>query len=332
MCNQDEVMMKLDYVEAARKVLQIERDAIDQVSAQLSQSFNDAIQLFLQSLESGGKIVIVGVGKSGNIGIKIAATLNSTGATAVLLNSQDALHGDLGIISPNDAVLAMSYSGETPELLTLLPYIQLQQVPIIALTKNPHSTLAQHARHTIDASVEQEACPLNLAPTSSSTAMLALGDALAMVLLQARGFTKEDFAKYHPGGSLGRALLTTVNDIMRVGDAIPTVAPNATVLDSLTAMSAKKAGICLIIEDEQLRGIFTHGDFVRLYTRNPNAGTQGIAQVMTTEPVTMIEGRLAVEAVNILREYSIDDLVVLSESGTPVGIVDSQDLAKHKLV
>ena len=320
------------YLELAKQVLEIEKEALDRVSQNLGSAFEDAIEVLMKSLQDKGKIVVVGVGKSGNIGNKIAATFNSTGATAVVLSSQDALHGDLGLISEGDVILAMSYSGETPELLNLLPHMKHQGTPIIALTSKPESTLGQNAHLVLDSSVAKEACPLNLAPTSSSTAMLALGDALAMVLLDARGFTKEDFARYHPGGSLGKALLTSVRDIMRGESAVPKVSENASVLDTLREMSEKKAGICLVLENEELRGILTHGDFVRLYTVDHNAGDKPIREVMTQNPVTIEESLLAVEAVNLLREHRIDDLVVVNESGSPVGIIDSQDLAKHKLL
>jgi len=322
----------MNYLEAARKVIEIEKQGLEQVSERLSNSFEQAVKLLHTCLDNKGKIVIIGVGKSGNIGNKIAATFNSTGATAVLLNAQDALHGDLGIISEHDAVIAMSYSGETPEMLNLIPFIKRQEIDIIALTSKPNSRLGKLANLVLDSSVEKEACPLNLAPTSSSTAMLALGDALAMVLLEARGFTKDDFAQYHPGGTIGKVLLTTVKDIMRSGEDIPTVSAGATVLESLQEMSDKKAGICLIVENDQLKGVLTHGDFVRLYTSDYNAGELPITEVMTKKPVTLPEGQLAVEAINILKHNRIDDLVIVNKSGIPVGIIDSQDLARNQLL
>ncbi len=322
----------MNYLEAAQKVIEIEREALQQVSEQLTESFEEAVKLLQNCLDQNGKIVIIGVGKSGNIGNKIAATFNSTGATAVLLNAQDALHGDLGMISEQDVILAMSYSGETPEMLNLIPFIKLHNVAIIALTSKPDSSLGKLANYVLDSSVEKEACPLNLAPTSSSTAMLALGDALAMVLLEARGFTKDDFAKFHPGGSIGKALLTTVKDIMRSGDGLPVVSPDATVLESLQEMSNKNAGICIILSENKLQGILTHGDFVRLYTSDHSAGQRNIAEVMTKNPITLEQNQLAIEAVNTLREHRIDDLVITNTSGAPVGIIDSQDLARHKLL
>lgn len=322
----------MNHLEAAKRVLSIEQNAIQYVSDRLSENFTEAVILIQNSLERKGKIIVIGVGKSGNIGNKIAATFNSTGATAVILNAQDALHGDLGLINDEDVVLAMSYSGETPEMLSLLPHIKSRGVEIVALTSKPNSSLGRQAQVVIDSSVEQEACPLNLAPTSSSTAMLALGDALAMVLLEARGFTKDDFAKFHPGGSLGRALLTRVNDIMRSGDQLPVVSSTATVLETLKEMSSKNAGICLIVAEGKLAGILTHGDFVRLYTSDHNAGERCISEVMTKDPITVKDGQLAVEAVKILSEHRIDDIVIVNGANEAIGIIDSQDLSRLKLL
>jgi len=277
---------------------------------------------------------VVGIGKSGNIGHKIVATLNSTGATAVLLNSQDALHGDLGLLSDGDAVIAMSSSGETRELLDLLPFIKRFEVSIIALTGRPDSTLARLSEVTLDTSVEREACPLNLAPTSSSTAMLVMGDALAMVLLEDRGFTEEDFARYHPGGSLGRALLTRVSDIMRADAALPTVRDDqATVLDALHAMTRARAGACLVLTDSgKLAGIFTHGDFARSFQKDPMLGAKPVADLMTRNPVTVRADALAVEAIKSIGKNRIDDIIVLDAAGIPVGLIDTQDLARLKIV
>ena len=210
----------MDALDKARSVIRIEIDGLEAMLGSLDDSFTKAVDILNGSISDSGKIVVVGVGKSGNIGHKIAATLNSTGSTAVVLNSQNALHGDLGLLSDGDAVLALSYSGETSELLDLLPFIKRFEVGIVALSGKPDSTLGQHSDVVLDTSVAREACPLNLAPTASSTSMLVMGDALAMVLLEARGFTEKDFAKFHPGGALGRALLTKVSDIMRSGDLL----------------------------------------------------------------------------------------------------------------
>jgi arabinose-5-phosphate isomerase len=323
----------MDHLALARNVIGIETEGLLRMSSRLDDRFIAAVGLIQRTLDNRGKIVVVGVGKSGNIGHKIAATLNSTGATAVVLNSQNALHGDLGLISDGDAVLLLSYSGETSELLDLIPFIKRFDVQLIALTGQPRSSLSKLSDITLDTSVEREACPLNLAPTSSSTAMLVMGDALAMVLLQARGFTEEDFARYHPGGSLGMALLTRVADIMRGGDALPTVAEDALVLDALIAMNAARAGACLILTpDGFLAGIFTHGDFARGYQKDPAIGERPIAGLMTRSPITVQADSLAVEAVKTIGLNRIDDIVVLGSDGRPTGLVDTQDFARLKII
>lgn len=292
-----------------------------------------AVKMLQGVLESRGKIVVVGVGKSGNIGLKIAATLNSTGATAVVLDSQNALHGDLGLLSDGDAVIALSYSGETRELLDLLPFIKRFDVKIIAMTGKLNSTLSGFSEVTLDTSVEREACPLNLAPTSSSTAMLVMGDALAMVLLEARGFTEADFARFHPGGSLGRALLTRVSDIMRADAAVPSVGEDADVFAALDAMNRARAGACLILDGGgRMVGIFTHGDFARSFRSDPTLGGKPVATLMTRNPITVPADSLAVEVLKTIGQNRIDDIVVLSAEGRPVGLIDTQDLARLKIV
>lgn len=323
----------MDILARARTVIDLETQGLVRMAERLDDGFSTAVELLRVALETRGKIVVVGVGKSGNIGHKIAATLNSTGSTAVVLHSQNALHGDLGLISDGDAVIALSYSGETRELLDLLPFIKRFDVKLIALTGDPDSTLARLSDAMLDTSVEREACPLNLAPTSSSTAMLVMGDALAMVLLEARGFTKEDFARYHPGGSLGRALLTRVADIMRTGDQFPTADSSATVLDAVQAMNRARAGACVITDESgALAGVFTHGDFARGYARDPLLGSKPVADLMTRKPITLQADCLAVEALNTLGKHRIDDVVVVDKNGMAVGLVDTQDLARFKVV
>ncbi len=322
----------MNYQALAKQVLTIEKEAIQGVSDRLDEQFDASIKTLLSALQKKGKIVVIGIGKSGNIGHKIAATFNSTGATAVVLNSQNALHGDLGIISDGDVILAMSYSGETIELLDILPHIKRFDVNIIALTGNPDSTLAKHADHLLNSEVEQEACPLNLAPTSSSTAMLALGDALAMVLLNARGFNADDFAKFHPGGSLGRILLTKVDDIMRGHNRMAILKPTSTVHEALKAMSDKKSGACVITNnDSTLLGIFTHGDFVRAFQNNPALGEQSLSTVMTQNPIQISSGELAMSALKVLEKHAIDDVIVVDNKNQPIGLIDSQDFARNRL-
>ncbi len=323
----------MDYLAIARNVIEIESEGLRRMAERLGDEFTAAVKLLAQTLDNRGKIVIVGIGKSGNIGHKIAATLNSTGATAVVLNSQNALHGDLGLLSDGDAVIVMSYSGETSELLGLIPFIKRFDVKLISLTGKSDSTVAGLCDLNLDTSVEREACPLNLAPTSSSTAMLVMGDALAMVLLETRGFTAEDFARFHPSGSLGRALLTRVSDIMRADGALPTVEESADVFASLDAMNRARAGACLILKpDGTLAGIFTHGDFARSFRNDPLLGEKPVVSLMTRRPITVRANALAVEVLKTLGANRIDDIVVVDETGRPVGLVDTQDLARLKIV
>lgn len=317
----------------ARYVIETEIDGLRGIAARLDQSLSDAVQILKHTLEHRGKIIVIGVGKSGNICHKIAATLNSTGATAVVLDSQNALHGDLGLLSDGDSLIALSYSGETRELLDLLPFIKRFDVKLIALTGNPNSSLAGFSDVMLDTAIEKEACPLNLAPTSSSTAMLVMGDVLAMVLLESRGFTEADFARFHPGGSLGRALLTRVSDIMRTDAALPIVTEEADVFAALDSMNRARAGACLILDPKgNLAGIFTHGDFARSFRNDPLLGEKPVAQLMTRKPITVRADALAVEVLRTLGQNRIDDIVVLDAEGKPVGLIDTQDLARLKIV
>ncbi|MEN8695386.1 MAG: KpsF/GutQ family sugar-phosphate isomerase [Akkermansiaceae bacterium] len=323
----------MDALELARSVIETEIAALQEIIGNLDEQLPAAVKALQTTLDHHGKIVVVGIGKSGNIGHKLAATLNSTGATAVVLNSQNALHGDLGLVSDGDSILLLSQSGETDEILDLLPYLKRFQVHFITLTGKIESTLAQQSDFILNTSVPREACPLNLAPTSSSTAMLAMGDALAMTLLEARGFTEEDFARFHPGGSLGRALLLRVSEIMRTGDALAQVFTNATVQEALGSMNEKRSGACLVLNSDQtLAGIFTHGDFARAFQENPNLGVRPISEFMTVSPITVSADSLAAEAVATIGNKQVDDIVVINLEGAPVGIVDSQDFARLKLI
>ena len=289
--------------------------------------------LLRETVERRGKIVVLGVGKSGHIGGKIAATLTSTGAPAVVLDSLNALHGDLGVISDGDVILTLSYSGETEELIRVLPALARFDVKKIALTGNTASSLAKASDIVLDVSVSREACPHNLAPTSSTTVMLALGDALAMVLLEERGFSRDDFARFHPGGNLGRALLLKVRDIMRGGEDAAIVKATDTVLDVLKVLTAKRAGAALVTDsDGRLAGIFTHGDFARRFPSDPAIGTRPVGEVMTVNPVTIGADKLAAEVLLVLEQHRIDDLVVTDADGKPLGAVDSQDLSRLKLI
>ena len=323
----------MNHLERGRRVLNIEIQELKGLADRLDEQFSRAVELLRITAESGRKVIVLGVGKSGQIGEKIAATLTSTGSPAVVLNPLNALHGDLGIVSTSDAVLALSYGGETAELLNILPALRRFDVRLVAFTGVLSSTLAKHSDIVLDCSVQQEACPLNLAPTSSTTVMLALGDALAMALLEARGFQREDFAKFHPGGRLGKVLLQRVADVMRPQDRMPVVSPETDVLAVLHVMNERRAGLAVIVSpDGTLAGIFTHGDFVRSFERNPSMSGDPVSQYMSKHPVTIGLDRLAVEVLNVLDQHRIDDLIVVDEGNRPVGIIDSQDLTKLKLL
>ena len=323
----------MDSLERARRVLSIEISEIERLSLSLDGSFTAAVKLLRETIERRGKIVVLGVGKSGHIGEKIAATLTSTGAPAVVLNSLNALHGDLGMVSEEDAILTLSYSGETEELIRILPALARFGVCKIAITGNTASTLAKASDVVLDVSVTQEACPHNLAPTSSTTTMLALGDALAMVLLEERGFTREDFARFHPAGQIGRSLLLRVRDIMRSGEQAAFVASTMPVIEVLTELTARRAGAALVVDEAgQLEGIFTHGDFARRFPADPHIGMRPVGEVMTLNPVTIHADKLAAEVLMVLEQHRIDDLVVTDASGKPLGIVDSQDLSRLKIL
>lgn len=323
----------MDYIEKAKRVFEIELAEIERVCRQLDDSFTTAVNVVLGAVESQNKIVVMGVGKSGHIGEKIAATLTSTGSQAVVLNSLNALHGDLGVVNDGDVILALSYSGETEELINVLPALNRFKVKIVSITGNPSSFLAQNSHVHLNVRVEQEACPLRLAPTSSTTAMLVLGDALAMVLLEARGFKKEDFARYHPGGQLGRSLLLKCHQIMRKGEQLAIVSPQNSIREVLHVMAKARAGCALVAEERgsPLLGIFTHGDFGRHFQTEPDLLEKQVGQFMTKKPVTIPGDKLAAEVLRVLETHRIDDLVVVDENNVPIGIVDSQDLARFKL-
>ncbi len=323
----------MDHVERAKNVFDIEIDALRQTRERLDEHFAKAVDLIVKSLRNRGKVVVTGIGKSGNIGQKIAATLTSTGTTGVMLNSVDALHGDLGVINDGDVVLALTYSGETEELLRILPAIKRFDVKIVAMTAHPKSNIARYSDVVLNVHVGKEACPFNLAPTSSTTAMLAMGDALAMCVLDARGFKKSDFARLHPAGAIGSTMLVQIKDIMRTGERNPIIAEGRTVKDALLAMTAAKSGTISIIDKRgHLAGVFTDGDFRRHIARDAGVLQALIDTVMTRNPITIRQDALAVEALNIFQQRQIDDLVVVDEKNRPVGIVDSQDLPKFKIM
>jgi arabinose-5-phosphate isomerase len=323
----------VSHLAKAREVFDIELAALKFVRAQLDKSFDAAVETVILALKSRGKIVIVGIGKSGNVGAKIAATLTSTGSTAVVLNSVDALHGDVGIVNDGDVILALSYSGESDELLNLLPALKRFSVKIISLTGNLKSSLARHSDLALSVKVPKEACPFNLAPTSSTTATLVMGDALAMAVLQARGFKQSDFAKYHPSGAIGRAMLLKVGEIMRRGERNAVAAENLTVKEALLVMTHAKSGSLAVVDARgRLAGIFTDGDFRRHMATDDNLLSQPLKKVMTRNPICVRDTALAVEALKIFNERNIDDLIVVNAKHEPVGLVDSQDLPKLKIM
>lgn len=323
----------MNYPEKARRVIELEIGELQRLQERVGEAFSKVIEQMLSCLEGGHKLVVCGVGKSGNIGRKLAATLNSTGAPTVMLNVGDALHGDLGVVAAGDMVITLSYSGETDELLTLLPHLKRRKVTLVAVTGNAGSMLAKQADLVLDVQVSREACPLGLAPTSSTTTMLVLGDALAMVLLEARGFRPEDFANLHPGGSLGRALLTRVADVMRRGEQLALIRPETAVNEALQAMTKARSGAA-IVKDElgKLAGVFTHGDFVRAFQRDMAIADCAVSEFMTRQPVTIREDQLAVEVLATLDQHRVDDIVVVNAEGCPVGLVDTQDLTRMQLV
>jgi arabinose-5-phosphate isomerase len=324
---------RMDPLARARQVFEIEIAALEAVKEQLDDSFVRAVEIAGRALANRGKIVVVGIGKSGNIGQKIAATLTSTGATAVLLHSVDALHGDLGIVNDGDVILALSYSGETEELLNLLPALKRFSVAILSLTAGPRSTLARHSDLVLNVKVPKEACPFNLAPTSSTTAMLAMGDALAMALLEARGFSRKQFAKHHPAGAIGRALLLKTGDIMRTGERNP-VAPETTLVrDALFVMTRARAGSLSVVNARgKLAGVFTDGDLRRRMAADEQILGRPLSEVMTPNPICIRDTEMASDALSIFNARNIDDLIVVNAKNEPVGMIDLQDLPKLKLL
>jgi arabinose-5-phosphate isomerase len=309
----------------ARDVLAIESAAVAALAQHIDERFIKACKLVF---ECTGRVVVTGMGKSGHIGDKIAATLASTGTPAFFLHAAEASHGDIGMITAADIVLALSNSGETSELVSLLPIIKRMNVGLIAMTGKPQSTLGRTADVVLEVSVPKEACPLNLAPTASTTAMLAMGDALAVALLEARGFTEEDFARSHPGGSLGRKLLLHVQDVMRTGDQLPTVTPDTTLRDGLLEMSRKGLGMTTIVDEQhRIVGIFTDGDLRRVLDRKFDA-TQTMREVMTPNPKTIRPRMLAAEAVHIMETSRITALPVIDDDGILVGALNVHDLLR----
>jgi arabinose-5-phosphate isomerase len=324
-------MKKHAYIELGLAVLKTEAEAISALSGRLDQGFHDACDLVLNC---AGRIVVTGMGKSGHIGNKIAATLASTGSPSFFMHPGEASHGDLGMITADDLVIALSNSGETSEITLLLPWLKRIGIPLLALTGNPASTLARSADINLDVSVAREACPLGLAPTSSTTATLAMGDALAVAVLEARGFTEHDFALSHPGGNLGRRLLLHVSDIMHTGADIPLVTAETTLKDTLLEMTAKRLGMAGVIDatTHQLLGIYTDGDLRRTFAKMPDIESALVRDYMTANCATIEAGRIASEALKIMHEKKINALMVVDDELAVQGALNMHDLLRAGVV
>ncbi|AFM34541.1 MULTISPECIES: KpsF/GutQ family sugar-phosphate isomerase [Stutzerimonas stutzeri subgroup] len=313
-------------IETAQRTIRLEIEAVEQLNARINADFVQACELILGCK---GRVVVVGMGKSGHVGRKIAATLASTGTAAFFVHPAEASHGDMGMITQDDVVLALSNSGTTSEIVTLLPLIKRLGITLISMTGNPNSVLAKAAAVNLDASVAIEACPLNLAPTSSTTASLVLGDALAIALLEARGFTAEDFAFSHPGGALGRRLLLKVEHVMHTGERLPRVPRGTSLRDALLEMTQKGLGMTVIVEaDGRLAGIFTDGDLRRALDKGVDVRQTRIDEIMTVHGKTAHAEMLAAEALKIMEDHKISSLVVVDDQELPIGALNMHDLLR----
>ena len=314
----------------AREALDIEAQAVQALGQRLGDGFVQAVSTVLGSQ---GRVVVMGMGKSGHVGRKIAATLASTGTPAMFVHPAEASHGDLGMVTPGDVVLAISNSGESEELTVLLPLIKRMGVPLLAMTGKPGSSLGRHADVVLDSSVDREACPHNLAPTASTTAQLALGDALAMALLDARGFRPNDFARSHPGGALGRKLLTHVRDVMRSGEAVPRVPLSATLMDLMREIIAKGLGAGAVVDEAGVPvGIFTDGDLRRLIEKGVDLRSAMAREVMHAHPRTVREKALAASAAELMEQHRINSVLVVDDAGRLCGALNSHDLMRAKVI
>jgi arabinose-5-phosphate isomerase len=315
----------------AGETLDIEAQALQGLRRRLGEPFVAAVRAMLR--DSGGRVVVMGMGKSGHVGRKIAATLASTGTPALFVHPAEASHGDLGMVTERDAVLAISNSGESDELNTILPVLKRLGVTLVAMTGRTDSTLARHAHVVLDAGVEKEACPLNLAPTASTAAQMALGDALAVALLDARGFREEDFARSHPGGALGRKLLMLVRDLMRSGDQVPAVGPRASFTELLREMTGKGLGFSAVVDaDRRVLGIFTDGDLRRLIEREADLRGLVAEQVMSREPRRLRDDALAVEAAELMEHHRVTSVLVVDADGRLAGALNTNDLMRAKVI
>lgn len=318
-----------DFQLAGKEVLQIEREGLAQLDQYINADFTRACEAIAKC---SGKVVVMGMGKSGHIGCKIAATLASTGTPAFFVHPAEASHGDLGMVSAQDIVLAISNSGESNEILALIPVLKRQQIMLICMTNNPESSMGKAAEIHLCVKVPQEACPLGLAPTTSTTATLVMGDALAVALLKARGFTAEDFALSHPGGALGRRLLLRISDIMHTGDEIPLVSITATLRDALLEITRKNLGMTVICNDKmQIAGIFTDGDLRRVFDMGTDINNANITEVMTTGGIRVPPNMLAVDVLNLMQQRHIT-AVLIAEGDQLLGVVHMHDMLRAGVV
>lgn len=323
----------MNFQKRAKEVIDVEIAGMEKVRDQIGNSFSTAIDWILATVKNGGKVVVTGVGKNFHIGQKMVATFNSTGTPAALLHPIEAMHGDFGLVGDKDVILALSYSGGSDELIALLPALKRRNLKIIGMTGDASSPLGQQSDLILPITVDKEACPFGMAPTASTTVTLALGDALAIVLLEARGFKKEDYAKLHPGGAIGRTLLLRVADVMRTSDRLAKVQSGVKVKDAVLAMTGARAGCVTIVgANDELLGIFTDGDLRRHLIDTPNITEASIDSVMTRKPITLKPDQLAVDILKIYEEKNIDDLVVVDDNNRLVGAVDIQDLPKLKIL
>jgi arabinose-5-phosphate isomerase len=321
------------YVQQGRTIIDLEIEGLRNVRTHLNSGFGNAVDMIIKATRAGGKVVVTGVGKNLHIGEKISATLASTGTTSVMLNPIQAMHGDLGILAPADILLALSYSGESEEVLNLLPLVRRFGIKVISLTGELNSSMAKLSDEVISVAIPREACPFNMAPTTSTTATLAVGDALAMVLLKARGFKIEDYAKRHPAGAIGRTLLLRVSDMMRKADRVATVRSGAKIKDCILAMTRARTGSAGILDSKgRILGIFTDGDLRRHLPQHPNLINLPVESLMTRNPITVQEDCLAADVLRIFEKHNIDDLLVVDADGCLIGAVDIQDLPKLKIL
>ena len=317
----------------ARQVLDIEIEGLRTAQAALGEDFLATVRLILETLDQGGKIVVTGVGKNLHIAEKLSATLASTGSTSVVMNPIQAMHGDLGMIAEEDVLLALSFSGESDEVIKLIPAVRRLGIRVIGMVGNADSTLARLSDAVLTVRIGQEACPFGMAPTTSTTATMAVGDALAMVLIDARNFNKERYARLHPAGAIGRALVLRVKDIMRADEHMARLPLAATVMDGIMAMTAAKSGAALIAHpDGRLAGIFTDGDLRRLLAEGQEILRRPVEDVMTRKPISVMDDAFAVDVLRVFEKYKIDDLPVVNADGLLVGYVDIQDLPKMKVM